>query len=74
MLTAGGDGWWKAGAGGSTYVSSPFSPVNRSVWEQLKGIFWPILGWVLVEQVFVWPKPPAFWPANKHGRVIYGGA
>lgn len=43
---------------------APFAPVNRSVWEQLKVIFWPILGWALVEQVFVRPKPPAFWPAK----------
>ena len=48
---------------GENWVAGLFFPVNESIWEHLKLLFFPVALWWILEW-FLWEKAPSFFPVR----------
>ena len=55
---------------GSNPVIGSFSPVNESVWEHLKMVFWPSLFWILITMFPLRRAVRSFFSAKAIGTFI----
>ena len=54
---------------GATWIA-PFSGVNESTWEHMKLLFWPMLGFAVVQHMF-FREQPSFWRIQLRG-ILFG--
>ena len=48
---------------------APFSGVNESTWEHMKLLFWPMLGFAIVQGLF-FTEYPSFWCIKLRGALL----
>lgn len=58
---------------GENWIAGLFFPVNESIWEHLKLLFFPVALWWIIEW-FVWKKSPNFFPLRMKALLCSLGA
>ena len=58
---------------GENWIAGLFFPVNESIWEHLKLLFFPVALWWIIEW-FVWEKAPNFFPLRMKALLCSLGA
>ena len=58
---------------GENWIAGLFFPVNESIWEHLKLLFFPVFLWWILEW-FIWEKTPGFFPLRMKALLCSLGA